>query len=352
MSARRASVVASSSVACSQAVDPPLWLPYMGFVYRNVEPFELFPGDRIAFDIQMRAADPDDLGFAPQLDLALAHAPDPLKPFVPADIQGSDFITVAHDAIAASFGNRTVGDYELAFTVDTRFSFPGGGLILRVNDPMGVLATKTRLDCLPVIAADALPDGTNRLVGIFKTDDDGEHPWDVEEEANVPYVRITWSRCGDGVVSGPEVCDDGNTDNTDDCTNACVGPVCGDGFLQRVEECDNSADPANADPFCNDTCRLAAYAKGSGCNTGAGAGLAMAAGLVLLALARRRRRAAAAGALLIAASWTGSAEAQMRTDGCRVDRFEMAPAMCRPRSGHTLKDGSPSSAKFTLPDEP
>ncbi len=315
---------------CSKGVDPVLWLPHMGFVYRKVEPFELVPGDRIAFDIQMPAGPQTDLGFAPQLDIALAHAPDPNMPFVPADLPGSDFTIVANDAIAASFGNQTVGDYELAFTVDTRFSFPGGGLIIRVSDPKGELAERTIQQCLDVIAADQQPNGTNRLVGTFRLDNDGEYPWiPAEETMNsfVPYVRIIWARCGDGVVSGAEACDDGNTDNTDDCTNACVGPVCGDGFLQQVEECDNSADPDNRDPFCSDSCRLAAYAKGSGCNTGAGAGLAVAAGLVLLALALRRRGAAAAGALLIAASWAGSAEAQMRTDGFRVDRFEMAPSV-------------------------
>src|SRR5690349_14040805 len=63
---------------CSVPVDNPIWLPSMGFVYRNVEAFKLAPGDTIAFDIQMRAADPADLGFSPQLDLALAHA-DPLN---------------------------------------------------------------------------------------------------------------------------------------------------------------------------------------------------------------------------------------------------------------------------------
>ena len=102
--------------------DNALWLPNMGFVYRRVEPFELSPGDTIAFDIQMRPADKDDLGFAPQVDIALAHAPDPANPFKPADLPGStDFTIVAHAGIATSNGNRAVQDYDLAFTVDTPF---------------------------------------------------------------------------------------------------------------------------------------------------------------------------------------------------------------------------------------
>ena len=218
---------------CSAGLDN-TWLPFMGFVYRDVEAFELAPGDTIAFDIQMRAGDPPDLGFLPQLDLALAYAPDPLDPFKPDDLPGSDFATIAHDAIAASPGNGIIEDYELAFTVDTRFEFPGGGLIIRVGDPMGALATRGDLDCLPVITADRQPTGTNRLVGTFKRET-GEYPWVVENTTNtpnVPYVRIAWTRCGDGRVSGTEACDDGNADNTDDCTNTCLVAACGDGVVQ------------------------------------------------------------------------------------------------------------------------
>jgi cysteine-rich repeat protein len=310
---------------CSKGSDGEIWLPSMGFVYRNVESFELSPGDTIAFDIQMRAADPPDLGFLPQVDLALAHAPDPLNPFKPDDLPGSDFTIVAHAAIAAGPGNRMVRDYELAFTVDAPFRFPGGGLIIRVTDPKGVLATKSDLDCLPVITADAQPNGTNRLVGTFRLEA-GEYPWIVENTLNapyVPYVQISWTRCGDGRVSGAEVCDDGNADNTDDCTTSCLAPACGDGAVQQNEECDNSANPDNPDPFCDDTCHVAAFAKGSGCSTGSGAGLVAA--LVILAFARRRR--AAGLAILIVVSWVGSAQAQRKTDGFRVDRFEMAPSV-------------------------
>ena len=315
---------------CSLGMDGELWLPTMGFVYRNVEPFQLSPGDTIAFDIQMRAGDPDDLGFRPQLDVALAHASDLTRPFKPDDLPGSDFTIVAHGGIAASPGNRTVRDYDLVYTVDTPFSFPGGGLIIRVSNPQGALATRGATDCLPVITADLMPTGTNRLVGTFKLEA-GEYPWMVENTANmpgVPYVRIRWTRCGDGFVSGSEACDDGNTDDTDGCTNRCTAPQCGDGVVQRIEECDNSADPDHPDPFCDDQCHLAAYAKGSGCGAGAGAGLVAALALVaFLGLARRRR--AAATAFVVIALRAGSAEAQLqaRTEGFRVDRFELAPSV-------------------------
>ena len=61
--------------------------------------------------------------------------------------------------------------------------------------------------------------------------------------------------CGDGVVDSPdagvgmEECDDGNTDDTDDCTNACKKPVCGDGITQpgHGEACDGG-------PLCLPSC--------------------------------------------------------------------------------------------------
>jgi cysteine-rich repeat protein len=268
---------------CSRSTDGEIWRPYMGFVYRNVEAFELARGDKIAFDIQLPPG--GSIGFRPQLDIALAHAPEPLAPFV---LPVGAFTDVANDAMASGAGNEAVRDYDLAYTVENPFSFPGGVLIIRVSDPMGQLLVET--NCLPVVTADKQPTGTNRLVGTFKLDNNGEYPWNPTEvtgmDADVPYVQIRWG-CGNGVVSGVEQCDDGNTDNTDDCTNTCLAPACGDGFVQRVEECDNSADPSKPDPFCDDTCHVAAFAKGSGCNAGGGAGLV--AMLASLALVLRRR---------------------------------------------------------------
>src|SRR5262249_37698728 len=156
-------------------------------VYRNVEPFDLAAGDTIAFDIQMRAGDPDDLGFRPQLDIALAHASDPALPFKPDDLPGSDFTIVAHGGVAHGAGHRAGRGYDLVATCDPPFHFPGGGLIIRVSNPQGVLGPRGSADCLPVITADMMPTGTNRLVGTFKLEA-GEYPWAVENTMNVPGV--------------------------------------------------------------------------------------------------------------------------------------------------------------------
>jgi cysteine-rich repeat protein len=46
--------------------------------------------------------------------------------------------------------------------------------------------------------------------------------------------------CGDGAVDPGEECDDGNADDTDACTAACLNAVCGDSFTQMgVEGCDD-----------------------------------------------------------------------------------------------------------------
>jgi len=59
--------------------------------------------------------------------------------------------------------------------------------------------------------------------------------------------------CGDGVIAGAEVCDDGNNINTDACTNVCALAACGDTFIQGAEECDdgNNVDTDDCDNSCN-----------------------------------------------------------------------------------------------------
>jgi len=63
-------------------------------------------------------------------------------------------------------------------------------------------------------------------------------------------------QCGDGVVSAPEECDDGNADSTDACTVQCKLPACGDGVLQpgAGEACDDgNLTPADD---CTNLCQL------------------------------------------------------------------------------------------------
>lgn len=61
--------------------------------------------------------------------------------------------------------------------------------------------------------------------------------------------------CGDSILSSPEECDDGNIENLDGCSSACLNEtgydcstvgsacttICGDGLLRGGEECDDGS---------------------------------------------------------------------------------------------------------------
>lgn len=56
--------------------------------------------------------------------------------------------------------------------------------------------------------------------------------------------------CGDGVPDAGEECDDGNSDDTDECTSVCTTARCGDGFVQAGEDCDEMVATASCDADC------------------------------------------------------------------------------------------------------
>jgi cysteine-rich repeat protein len=64
--------------------------------------------------------------------------------------------------------------------------------------------------------------------------------------------------CGNGVLEGPEVCDDGNTANNDGCDENCFAEVCGNGVTQGHlgETCDDGNTVAcdNCDAACHVEC--------------------------------------------------------------------------------------------------
>lgn len=66
--------------------------------------------------------------------------------------------------------------------------------------------------------------------------------------------------CGDLVLTGTEVCDDGNTDDSDGCDSNCTPTACGNGVTSLDEECDdgNMID----DDGCTSMCKLAGCGNG------------------------------------------------------------------------------------------
>lgn len=81
------------------------------------------------------------------------------------------------------------------------------------------------------------------------------------------------ARCGDGVLTAPEQCDDGNEDDGDVCTTACAVARCGDGSVQAgVESCDDgntaSGDGCRADCAKVERCGDAIVDEGEPCDDG------------------------------------------------------------------------------------
>lgn len=79
------------------------------------------------------------------------------------------------------------------------------------------------------------------------------------------------ARCGDEIVGPGEGCDDANTVATDSCTNSCQLAKCSDGIIGPNEECDDS-NTTNGDG-CDSSCKKeASTVEGGGSSGGAGSG--------------------------------------------------------------------------------
>jgi cysteine-rich repeat protein len=66
--------------------------------------------------------------------------------------------------------------------------------------------------------------------------------------------------CGDGIKDPLEECDDGNGINNDECRNDCTNAYCGDGILDEGEDCDDGNN-ANGDG-CSSTCNYEGCLEG------------------------------------------------------------------------------------------
>src|SRR5215204_2760493 len=102
------------------------WTPYTAFIYQNIPSFELNTGDTLAFDLG--AVNNADI----ELDIALART---VSNGTVVDAEPFQTVVTNEQTPLNPRGDTTVGNFELRFTAQAPFSFPGGGLIIRFSDP-------------------------------------------------------------------------------------------------------------------------------------------------------------------------------------------------------------------------
>jgi hypothetical protein len=156
------------------------WEPYMGFVYKNVPAFQLKTGDSLAFDLGAM----NDVNI--QLEIALAATS-----VNGGDVPAQPFTTVVTNTQtpANPRGDTTVGNFELSFTAQAPFSFPGGGLIIRFVNPSPSFAPD--MNCDAVLVRTTSSDPSNNFVERFFRDADGTAPYDDGDFASIGGFRVT-----------------------------------------------------------------------------------------------------------------------------------------------------------------
>jgi hypothetical protein len=157
------------------------WTPYFGFVYKNIPPFDLKRGDTLAFDLGSPNTDHDI-----QVEIAMAPAANG------TDTNIGPFTTIVPNTQtpASPRGNDVAGDYELAFTAQAAFEFPGGGLIIRISNPGPAFVGDDTCDD-DLVGANDGSDASGFFVRRVYTDADGVSPWDAGDEGPIGQFRLT-----------------------------------------------------------------------------------------------------------------------------------------------------------------
>jgi cysteine-rich repeat protein len=144
---------------------------------------------------------------------------------------------------------------------------PGTDDLISASGTAETSTTDSPTDTSVVTSTDAdsstsVSSSTSAAVCGDKIVDAGEDCDDGNSENTDECVNCKPATCGDGEVrAGVELCDDGNSENTDACV-VCEPARCGDSNVQMgVEECDDGKNGNNADA-CTDECKKAACGDG------------------------------------------------------------------------------------------
>jgi RTX calcium-binding nonapeptide repeat (4 copies) len=145
------------------------WTPFAAFFYKNIPAFELKAGDLLAFDLGVQN------DFDIQLDIALART---TTNGGTVEAQPFQAVVANTQTPANPRGDTTVGNFELQFTAQAPFSFPGGGLIIRFSNPGAAYMSDGTCDQVMVSAEDS--DTSGFFVQRATGDADGISPWSNE----------------------------------------------------------------------------------------------------------------------------------------------------------------------------
>jgi hypothetical protein len=141
---------------------------FTGFMYRNVPPFSVTPGSQISFDL----GNQNDQAIRRNIYFAVANM-NPGPPVVigidlaSQGISALGWTQVVSDAQVPTnpTGNFVMGDYELTYTVEAAFNFPGGGLIVGfAGSPPAGYPDNT---CDQVLVVTTAPDSSGLFYGRF-----------------------------------------------------------------------------------------------------------------------------------------------------------------------------------------
>jgi type 1 fimbria pilin len=156
------------------------WAPYLAWIYKNIPAFQLNPNDTLAFDT-IGVNDTDV-----QVDVALARA----------TANGSNqaaqpFTTIATNTQtpANPRGDTTQGNFELQFRAQAPFSFPGGGLIIRIGNPSSPYAMD--MTCTGDLVGGNATDPSGYFVEREYNDANGVDPWDHTDPVAIGVFRLT-----------------------------------------------------------------------------------------------------------------------------------------------------------------
>jgi hypothetical protein len=100
---------------------------FTGFIYRNVPAFQLRAGDKFAFDLGF----PNDVDVRRNIYFAVANT-NPVAGGASQNIRALAWTKVVSDSQVPlnPRGDTIRGNYELTYTSDAPFNFPGGGFIV------------------------------------------------------------------------------------------------------------------------------------------------------------------------------------------------------------------------------